>query len=124
MISTESIIFFIGNMGAAVYLIRSMVKKIESNSDLLPKITSNLEANTKTQSVISESIKELYDSRNNIERRLVRVETIQENVGCSSGGRRAYDPVRRVVGNETAVKRDGHVEADEPYLGRRQNDNL
>lgn len=97
-VSGDSIIIgltAVANIGAVGYIAKSIVGKVEQHSELLPKIVASLDSNAKTQQVISASIAELFDSRNDHAERLTTIETTHALHGCNSGGRRDYDPSER-----------------------------
>lgn len=74
------------NVGAAALIIKWLLGKVDKHNELLPKISAQLETTTTTQQVISESISELFDSRNELKERVVRIETTIKHNGCDSCG--------------------------------------
>ena len=93
--STESILIAIiaavGNIGAFVYLIKWLLGKVDKHNELLPKISAQLEANTENQKIISSNMIELFNSRNNLNERVVVIEATIKHNGCDVGGRRSTD---------------------------------
>jgi len=93
--STESILIAIiaavGNIGAFVYLIKWLLGKVDKHNELLPKISAQLEANTESQKIISSNMIELFNSRNNLNERVVVIEATIKHNGCDVGGRRSTD---------------------------------
>jgi len=86
-----TIVIAIGNIGAFVYLLKWLLGKVDKHNELLPKISAQLEANTESQKIISSNMIELFNSRNNLNERVVVIEATIKHNGCDVGGRRSTD---------------------------------
>ena len=61
--SAESMLMFVANLGAIVFVIKRVLNRVDEHSDIIPKISATLDANLDTQKEIKGAIRDLYESR-------------------------------------------------------------
>lgn len=92
---TEFASLFTGIVGGGVFtgsitvwLCKKYIKDTDLNTKTLPVVTQSIEMLTNCMTTMKENIKELMESRNEADKRLERIDTIHEVLGCIDKAKR------------------------------------
>jgi predicted transcriptional regulator len=81
-LSPETVVIAFANIGAVVYLVRSVVGRVDKHNEILPEVVQTLKNISENQREISRAQRDLYESRNDHDRRLTEIETTHRLNGC------------------------------------------
>lgn len=82
MISGESVLISLANIGAVAYLVKRVVDKVESHSELMPQIVEAQKSIAASLESVDKNQTRLWESRDDHDRRLTDIEAIHRIHGC------------------------------------------
>jgi hypothetical protein len=85
MISTESILISLANIGAVGYLVKRVVDKVDAHSELLPQVVESQKRIAESLESVDRNQTRLWVSRDDHDRRLTDIEAIHRIHGCDKG---------------------------------------
>ena len=83
MVSVESIIISVANIGAIGYLVKRVLEKVDRHGDILPQMLATQEAIAKSLASVDANQTRLWESRDDHDKRLVKIETVHDFHGCN-----------------------------------------